>query len=72
MNTQVKRATDALFPTDGSVETGNVKFFLGSSRVVTAEQLADQLVRADAQVREGVARPLKTLDGDLPTKKLSG
>jgi hypothetical protein len=68
----MNRAADALFPKDKSVETSNLKFFLGSNRSVTAEQLADQLNRADAQVREGIAVPAKTLDGDMPTKKLGG
>lgn len=72
MNSNMNRAADALFPKDKSVETGNLKFFLGSSRSVTAEQLAEELNRADAQVREGISVPSKTLDGGLPTKKLGG
>ena len=70
MSQQVTRAVDALFPTDNSAETGNVKFFLGSDRSVTGAQLMDQLGRADAQVRNGVAVPTKSLDGDLTVQKI--
>ncbi len=67
MNTQVDRIKNAFFPAaGGGVE--NVKFFLGTSRSVTAEQLADQLERAEVQIRTGAAVRVKTLDGHLTTK----
>jgi hypothetical protein len=64
MSTQVERMKRAMFPTHGASVT-NVKFFLGSGRSVTAEQLADQLDRADAQIRGKVVSRTKSLDGDL-------
>jgi hypothetical protein len=64
MSTQVERMKHAMFPSDGE-SVVNVKFFLGSGRSVTAEQLADQLDRADAQIRGKVALRSKSLDGDL-------
>jgi len=67
MSSQIERAKHALFSSEG-VATRNVKFFLGSSRDVTAEQLADQLNRADAQVRNGDAIPSTQLDGSVKPK----
>jgi hypothetical protein len=65
MSAQLTKTADAMFPQDGSRETVNVKFFLGNSRTVTAEALADQLDRADAQVRSGVAKRHTTIDSEL-------
>ncbi len=67
MSSQIERAKNALFSSE-DVKTRNVKFFLGSARDVTAEQLADQLNRADAQVRNGDAIPETHLDGNLNTR----
>jgi len=64
MSSQVERMKDAMFSSDGT-SVVNVKFFLGSGRSVTAEQLANQLDRADAQLRGKVAMRTKTLDGGL-------
>jgi hypothetical protein len=64
MSSQVERMKDAMFSSDGT-SVVNVKFFLGSDRSVTAEQLANQLDRADAQLRGKVAMRTKTLDGGL-------
>ena len=69
MNSQVQRMSAAMFPPDGT-QVVNVKFFLGTSRAVTAEELADQLDRADAQLRNGAAARTTHLDGDLTTKSL--
>jgi hypothetical protein len=67
MMTQVDRIKKVFFPTNGQgIE--NVKFFLGDSRAVTAEQLADQLDRAEVQIRTGSAVRSKNLDGHLTTK----
>ena len=65
MSTQLIRAADALFPSDGINRVGNVKFFRGRRREITAEQLAEQLNRADAQVRSGELKPNANIDGDL-------
>jgi hypothetical protein len=67
MNSQVQRMSAAMFPPEGA-QVVNVKFFLGTSRAVTAEELADQLDRADAQLRSGTAARTMRLDGDLTTK----
>lgn len=64
MTTQLDRAANALFPSTGN-RVGNVKFCLGLSRVATAEQIAEQFNRADAQVRAGVSVPATDIDGDL-------
>ena len=64
MTTQVERMKHSMFPSEGE-SVVNVKFFLGSGRRVTAEQLADQLDRADAQLRGKVTVRTTSLDGDL-------
>jgi hypothetical protein len=69
MNSQVQRMSASMFPPEGT-QVVNVKFFLGTSRAVTAEELADQLSRADAQLRSGAAERSTHLDGDLTTKQL--
>ena len=51
-----------------SRETGrvaNVKFFLGSRREITADDLARELLRAEEQVAAGRAVRLEDVDGDL-------
>ena len=67
MSTQIERAKHALFSSE-NIQTRNVKFFLGSVRDVAAEQLADQLNRADAQVRNEDATPSMHLDGSVRSK----
>ena len=64
MSVQTERAIKSLFPADGE-KVVNVKFFLGSKRGVTGEELAEQLNRADAQIRSGSAVRSTQLDGDL-------
>jgi hypothetical protein len=59
----------ALFPAEGTAAV-NVKFFLGTDRSVTAEQLADQLDRADAQIRSQPGLRSATLDGHLAVKAI--
>lgn len=63
MSVEVERASKSLFPAEGAT-VSNVKFFLGHSRGVTAAQLAEQLTRADAQIRNGLA-VATTLDSEL-------
>ena len=67
MTTQVDRANNALFSL-GEQKAVNVKFFLGTGRDVTAEDLAEQLNRTEAQVLNGDAVPSTTLDAGVPTK----
>ncbi len=66
MSSELDRAATALFPQAGPARVGNVKYYGGRRRIVTAEELAAQLLRADAQVREGLARRIDDLDGDVP------
>jgi len=67
MSTQLERATNALFPSNGNNRVGNIKFFRGRRREITSEELAQQLNRADAQVRENHITPNQNIDGDLTT-----
>jgi len=61
--TELNRAANALFPTEGS-RVGNVKFFT-LARQVDAERLAEQLNRADSQIELGNVQPVDDIDGDL-------
>jgi hypothetical protein len=61
---QLERAANAMFPSEGN-RVGNVKFFRGHNRNATAEQIAEQFNRADAQIRAGESHPLADIDGDL-------
>ena len=60
----VNRAVHALFPNGGS-DIANLKFFPGSKQGVTPEELANEVARADAQIREGLAVRSTRLDGEL-------
>ena len=66
MTNKIERQCNAMFPTEGT-HVVNVKFFLGTSRSVTGAELADQLARADAQLRSKATSRVKELDGDLTT-----
>lgn len=71
MSVQTDRAVKALFPDgDAADHAVNVKFFLGSKRGVTGEELAEQMNRADAQIRNGLAVRSTQLDGDLTEKTI--
>lgn len=65
MSTELDRAADALFPSTGS-QVGNVKFMRGRRNGVTAEELAQQLNRANAQVRLAEAKPVSDIDNYSP------
>jgi hypothetical protein len=65
MSTHLDQAANAMFPQAGHSRVGNIKFFRGRRRQVTAEQLAEELNRADAQVRSGNLKPTADIDGDL-------
>lgn len=65
----IERVAKALYPQDEKLpHADNVKFYLGNQRLVTAEALADQLARADAQVRTGAAKQSKALDAGMDRK----
>lgn len=61
MSSQLDRAADTLFPSDGPA-VGNIKFFRGRSRTVTAERMAEQFNRAEAQVRNRETSPVANID----------
>ncbi len=64
MSPHLERAANSMFPATGG-RVANVKFFLGSSRSVSAEQLAEQLNRANSQVRAGLSAPVINIDGEI-------
>ena len=69
MTSQVDRANHTLFSSNGQ-QVVNVKFFLGSGRDVTAEELAEQFNRTEAQVRTGDAVPSVHLDAEVKTQPI--
>ena len=70
MSKVIGRVSEHMFPTDGGPAVVNVKFFPGNSRIVTAEQLADQLARADAQIASGAVERTLHLDAGLTVTQL--
>ena len=64
MSDSIQNASNALFPEQGR-SVGNVKFFMGSRREVTAHELAAEIVSARAQVANGTATLVEDIDGDL-------
>lgn len=64
MSPQIERAVNNLYAASGS-RVANVKFFLGSDRRITGEQLADQVNRANAQIRAGLSIAVVNIDGDI-------
>jgi len=64
MSHNIDRLVTELFPQDGP-QARNVKFFVGNNRDVTASDLAEQFLRASAQVRTGNAVVIESLDSDL-------
>lgn len=63
MTNYIERAADVLFP-DAGRRTLNVKFFDACEHNVTAEELAEQIVRAEAQITAGTARLVTNIDND--------
>lgn len=59
--TQLERAANMLFPLEGA-QAANIKYFAGTARSVTGEQLAEQFVRAETQVRHGETAPCIDID----------
>ncbi len=64
MDQNLSVSVNALFPPQGA-RIANVKFFRGSNREVTAEQLIAQFYTAERQVIEGKATRMDDVDGDL-------
>lgn len=64
MSSQLQHAARQLFPDEGQ-HVQNVKFFLGRSRDVTADQLVGQLMSANEQIENGTALRTEDLDGDM-------
>ena len=64
MTTQVQRAIDALFPQQGG-RIRDVKFHRGWDDQITAEQLANELLSANEQIRAGTAERVTDIDGNL-------
>jgi len=64
MTEVVNLAANALFPPEGR-NVGNVKFFLGSRRDITADDLAQEVLSAQRQIAAGTARRVFDIDGDL-------
>lgn len=59
----INRAADLLYPGDGR-RTLNVKFLDACDYNVTADELAEQIVRAEAQINSGTARVVMDVDND--------
>ncbi len=59
--TYVERAADLLFPETGR-RTLNIKFFDACEHNVSAEELAEQIVRAEAQISNGTAELVADID----------
>jgi hypothetical protein len=64
----IERAAELLFPVNGS-QTLNVKFFCAGEANVSAEALAEQIVRAEVQLQNGTARLVENVDRDLTPAK---
>ncbi len=60
MSSQIERIGNDLYPEHGA-RVSNVKFYLVRPGV-TAEQLADQIDRATAQVRQGASSRVENID----------
>jgi hypothetical protein len=64
MVSQIDRAAAMLFPTEGG-RTLNVKFLCGGVDKADAQALAEQVVRAEVQIRAGSARLVADIDSHL-------
>lgn len=60
----IDRAAELLFPENGR-QTLNVKFFCAGDTAVTAEELAEQVIRAHVQIHGGTARLVNDVDSHL-------
>lgn len=64
MASYIDRAADLLFPDEGR-RTLNIKFFDVAEGRVSAASLAEQIVRAEAQISAGNATYVADVDADL-------
>lgn len=64
MGESITQAIAVLFPEHGR-RISNVKFYLGSRREVTADELASEIVRVEAAIATGQHQPVEDIDGDL-------
>ena len=64
MSKEINRAVAALFPQNGE-PVADIKFFKGTRSNVRAEEFATELLRADAQIKNGTAVRSETLDREL-------
>ena len=62
--TNIERAADLLFGRDDR-RTLNIRFLCGGDPGVSAERLADQIIRAHTQISNNRARRVLTIDGHL-------
>lgn len=61
MSSLIERAANLLFPEEGR-QTLNVKFFCAGEDNVTANDLAEQIIRSESQIRSGSARLVEAVD----------
>ena len=64
MSVLIDRVADLLYPDEGST-TLDIKFFSGGMANVSANDLAEQVLRAEMQIQSGSARLVKDVDRDL-------
>ncbi len=64
MNNQIDRVADLLYPADGPT-TLDIKFFSGGMSNVSAVDLAEQVLRSDAQIKSGSAILVDDIDSYL-------
>lgn len=64
MLNQIDRAAAMLFPEEGG-RTLNIKFLCGGVANADAQTLAEQVVRAEVQIRAGSARLVADVDSHL-------
>lgn len=64
MSDYIERAADLLFPTEGR-QTLNIKFFGVADERISAAGLAEQLLRAEAQISAGNASYVEDVDAEL-------
>jgi hypothetical protein len=64
MTNPIERAVQMLFPENGP-QTRNVKFLCAGTMNVTAEALAEHIVRAEVQIRGDSSHYVQDVDGHL-------
>jgi hypothetical protein len=65
MSSQIERAANMLFPDGEPTFTRNIKFLCAGVSHMSAESLAEQIVRAEVQIRSGNARLVTDVDAHL-------